>query len=140
MAFRRTAFDVWPGFNERLGLGTLIRGCAEHNAFFELIKRGHRIVFTPDAIVNHPFPETLSEARKRSGRDLEAAFAYMTFLFFEESRYRLKLIQFLARAIARRGLLLAKSPIYSRRHELKALVAGFRQYLKHRVEAKSVRA
>jgi hypothetical protein len=140
MAFRRKAFDVWPGFNERLGLGTLIRGCAEHNAFFELIKRGHRIVFTPAAVVHHPFPETLVDARRRSGRDLEAAFAYITYLFFEESHYRGQLISFLTRAVIRRLLLLSQNPIYSRIHEAKALIAGLRQYFKHRFEAKSARA
>src|SRR5262249_22229023 len=58
MAFRRSIFETWPGFNEWLGLGTPIRGSEEHNAFFELIKRGHRIIFTPAAVVQHPFPET----------------------------------------------------------------------------------
>src|SRR5262245_10366738 len=81
MAFRRKIFDCWGGFNERLGLGAAVPGSEEHNAFFELIKRGYRVVFTPRSIVHHPFPETPEEAQKRSFRYVEAGFAYMTLLF-----------------------------------------------------------
>jgi cellulose synthase/poly-beta-1,6-N-acetylglucosamine synthase-like glycosyltransferase len=102
MAFRRRAFDIWPGFDVRLGLGGAVAGSDEHNAFFELIRRGHRIVFTPSAIVHHPFPATLKEARERSFRNLKAALAYMALLFIEQPRHRMSLAGFIARSVIRR--------------------------------------
>ena len=125
MAFRRKAFEIWPGFDVRLGLGGTIEGSDEHNAFFELIQRGSRIVFTPAAIVYHPFPTTLKEARARSFRNLRAAFAYMTLLFVEQPRYRIPLARFLARSIFRRILGKATNVIHSRRHELVAIAGSF---------------
>ena len=43
MAFRRCVFDIWPGFDERLGRGAVIDGGEEHYAFFSLLDRGYRI-------------------------------------------------------------------------------------------------
>jgi cellulose synthase/poly-beta-1,6-N-acetylglucosamine synthase-like glycosyltransferase len=102
MAFRRRAFDIWPGFDVRLGLGGAVAGSDEHNAFFELIRRGHRIVFTPGAIVYHPFPTTQEEARDRSFRNLKAVLVYMALLFIEQPRYRTSLAGFIFRAVVRR--------------------------------------
>jgi hypothetical protein len=94
MAVRRKSFDHWPGFNERLGLGTAVPGSADYYALFEIMKRGHRVVFTPAAIVHHPLPSTLAEARARSFRGLQASIAYMSFLFVEEPPYRRELLSY----------------------------------------------
>ncbi len=138
MAFRRKVFDMWSGFDVRLGLGGAIEGSDEHNAFFELIKRGYRIVFTPKAIVCHPFPTTAKEARARSLRDLRAGFAYMTLLFVEQPGYRFLLIRFLARSAFRRILGKASSSIHSRRHEFVA-VAGSLHYWRSRRDRSGAR-
>jgi cellulose synthase/poly-beta-1,6-N-acetylglucosamine synthase-like glycosyltransferase len=132
MAFRREKLELLGGFNERLGLGTSVRGSEEHYAFFELVKRGHRIAFTPTAVVQHPFPESLQDARKRAARCGEGSFAYMAFLFFEEPNYRGPLVRFLARAILRRLTRRRRSPIRSRRHEVSWLFKGLRHYLRSR--------
>jgi cellulose synthase/poly-beta-1,6-N-acetylglucosamine synthase-like glycosyltransferase len=95
MAFRRRAFEVWPGFDERLGRGTPLHGAEEHYAFFALIDRGYRVVYTPQAVVAHPYPYRLQDLQARHLKDLTAAAGYMTFLFFEEPRYRYRILKYL---------------------------------------------
>jgi GT2 family glycosyltransferase len=103
MAVRREAFDLWPGFHERLGRGTLIGGGEEHHAFFSLIDRGYRVVYAPDARVHHPYPSTAAEFRRRHLRDLAATSAYMTLLLVEEPRYRARTLRYIAEwALGRR--------------------------------------
>src|SRR5262249_43527220 len=98
MAFRRKAFEVRPGFHESLGRGTVVHGSEEHYAFFELIRRGHRIAFTPSAIVYHPLINDPKKARAKQLKDLCAATAYMTFFFMEQPQYRIPLMRFLVSA------------------------------------------
>lgn len=99
MAFRRSAFDVWPGFDERLGAGASLPGGEEHHAFFALIDRGYRVVYTPLAVVRHPYPPTLPELRARYLKSLTAAAGYLTFLFFEEPRYRWAAAKYVVQAL-----------------------------------------
>src|SRR5262249_36671079 len=134
MAFRRKVFDSWSGFNERLGLGAAVCGGEEHNAFFELIKRGHRVVFTPRSVVQHPFPETSDDARKWSFRCIEAGGGYMARLFFEEPDYRRHLLSFVRKALTRR-IRTRRNPLLTRWQELQAFVSGFRLYWHYRQNA-----
>jgi hypothetical protein len=99
MAFRRYAFDVWPGFDERLGRGAPLHGGEEHHAFFSLIDRGFRVVYTPMAVARHPYPRTMKDLRARHLRDLSSATAYMTFMFAEEPRYRRVLARYVYEAL-----------------------------------------
>jgi cellulose synthase/poly-beta-1,6-N-acetylglucosamine synthase-like glycosyltransferase len=96
MAFRRRAFDVWEGFNERLGRGTILDGGEEPYAFFSLIERGYRVVYAPRAVVYHSAPESVEELRAGHLKVFTDAVAYMTLLFFEHPRYRGVLLKFLA--------------------------------------------
>jgi len=98
MAFRRAAFDVWPGFDERLGRGAALEASEEHYAFFCLLDRGYRAVFTPEAFGHHPLPRTLADLRTRRLRDLTAATAYFTFLFVEQPRYRWRVLKYVLEA------------------------------------------
>ena len=98
MALRRRAFDFWPGFDERLGRGTTMGEGEGPYALFSLIDRGHRAVYTPYAVVRHPYPRTMQELRARHVRSLSAASAYMTFLLVEEPRYRWAVIRYVAEA------------------------------------------
>jgi cellulose synthase/poly-beta-1,6-N-acetylglucosamine synthase-like glycosyltransferase len=134
MAFRRKVFDSWDGFNERLGLGTAVCGSEEHNAYFELIKRGHRVVFTPRSVVQHPFPETSDDARKRSFRYAEAGCAYMARLFLEEPAYRRQLLSFVRKALTRR-IRRRRNPLLTCWQELRAFVGGVRLYWHYRHDA-----
>lgn len=99
MAFRRSAFKVWPGFNERLGRGTLLHGGEEQYAFFSLVDRGYRVVYTPYAVVRHPISHNLQELRTRYLKDLRAATGYMTLLLVEEPRYRRATLKYITEGI-----------------------------------------
>jgi cellulose synthase/poly-beta-1,6-N-acetylglucosamine synthase-like glycosyltransferase len=90
MAIRRSVLRTWPGFDERLGRGTRVGtvGMEEHYAFFSLIDRGYRVVYTPGARVRHPFPQTDAEMRSRHLSQLTAASFHCTLLLAEEPRYR----------------------------------------------------
>lgn len=93
MAFRRQAFAIWPGFDERLGRGAILGGCEEHHAFFSLIDQGYRVVYTPGAVVSHPFARTRSEYRRHQIKDAIAVTAYTTLLLVEQPRYRPALLK-----------------------------------------------
>jgi cellulose synthase/poly-beta-1,6-N-acetylglucosamine synthase-like glycosyltransferase len=102
MAFRRAAFDVWPGFDERLGRGAALDASEEHYAFFCMLDRGYRAVFTPEAIGRHPSPRTPADVRTRRLRDLTASTAYFTFLFVEQPRYRWRVLKYVLEAMRRK--------------------------------------
>jgi len=87
LALRRQAFNVWPGFDERLGRGAPLPGSEEHHAFFELIDRGYRVIYTPQAVLWHPCPRTWDELRTRYLKMVASAAGYITLLFVEEPRY-----------------------------------------------------
>jgi hypothetical protein len=94
MAFRRTAFDVWPGFDEHLGRGTVLNGGEEHYAFFRLIEHGYRVVYNPEAVVRHPSPLTVQECRSRHLNVLATATAYITRLAVEHPSCRKALARY----------------------------------------------
>jgi cellulose synthase/poly-beta-1,6-N-acetylglucosamine synthase-like glycosyltransferase len=90
MAIRRSALRTWPGFDERLGRGTRVGavGMEEHYAFFSLIDGGYRVIYTPSALVRHPFPQTDAELRSRHLGQLTAASFHCTLLLAEQPGYR----------------------------------------------------
>jgi hypothetical protein len=95
MAFRRSAFQVWPGFDVRLGRGSVLYGGEEHHAFFSLLARGYCIAYTPHAVVRHPYPSSLRALRVRHLRDLAAHSAYVALLINEAPGYRLATLRYL---------------------------------------------
>ena len=102
MAFRRDAFALWPGFRESLGHGTPIPGNEEHYAFFQLVRLGHTLAYTPDAVVRHPFPETMDELRRLELRNATRLGGYATLLLVEEPEHRRDVLRFLRAAAVRR--------------------------------------
>lgn len=95
MAFRRQAFDLWPGFDERLGRGAPLWGGEEHYAFFSLIDRGYRVVYTPKAVVRHPYPHPAVDLRARYPMSYAALAGYLTLLLFEEPPHRRATIKYI---------------------------------------------
>lgn len=96
MAFRRSLFDSWKGFDERIGAGTLLHGGEEGTAFSELVRLGHRIVYTPDALVLHPSAlPPQNEMSKRYRSALTAQTAYLTLLLMELKGYRLRVLRYI---------------------------------------------
>jgi hypothetical protein len=103
MAFRRHLFDSWEGFDERIGAGTLIHGAEEGKAFADVLERGHRVIYTPDALVIHPASLPGQEAMEaRYLASLSAQTAYLTLLLVEERRHRKRLMVYLLSALLRR--------------------------------------
>jgi cellulose synthase/poly-beta-1,6-N-acetylglucosamine synthase-like glycosyltransferase len=88
MAFRRQSFDLWRGFHEEFGKGARLMFAEEHHAFFSLISLGYKVVYTPYAVIHHPYPQTVGEIYERQTRRLMAAAGYLTMMFFEEPSYR----------------------------------------------------
>ncbi|VEG29537.1 glycosyltransferase family 2 protein [Actinomyces howellii] len=63
MAFRREVLDLIGPFDERLGAGTRTAGGEDLDAFARVLRSGHAIVQTPDAVVWHTHRPTLGGLR-----------------------------------------------------------------------------
>lgn len=134
MALRRTAFEVWPGFNERIDRGTPVHGGGEHHAFFSLVDRGFAVAYSPRAVVRHPFAPTMEVLRRRHLQDLTASTAYFTMLLVEEPRHRKATLRYLLDGIRGRGRSWRDNtdphpPIVSRAARIGALALGPVRYL-----------
>ena len=101
LVFRRTAFDIWPGFCEELGVGARIGGGEEHHAFFSLVALGYRVAYLPDAAVSHPCPTNYKEFQDRYFYSLSAQVGYMAFLLAQQPRYRLRLSKYFLQGVFR---------------------------------------
>lgn len=129
MAFRRSVFERWPGFDVRLGRGQVLNTGEEDYAFFTLIERGFRVSFTPAARVYH---DTTSN-------NLVEAAVYLTFLWFEERRYRPAMMRFIRRSAMssphawRPTVGSEKSQTQSRLQKVAATLRGFKIYLQFRL-------
>jgi cellulose synthase/poly-beta-1,6-N-acetylglucosamine synthase-like glycosyltransferase len=137
MAFRRSAFESWPGFDERLGLGAPLEGSEEHYALFELVAREYSVVYTPDAVVRHPYPPDMSSLQKRFYKAMVASRGHMMMLFVEQPRYRRELIAYVLRGALNRkrawiGDRASSSIILPLGQRLRATFAGARRYLQAR--------
>ncbi|MDB4917789.1 MAG: glycosyl transferase family 2 [Gemmatimonadetes bacterium] len=103
MAFRRGDFNEWTGFDERLGRGAPITSYEEHEAFLAYLLRGRRVVYTPDALVTHPVPDTWA-AFERFRRDTRTAYvAYLLLLFAKHPAARGPMWRWLRRRLRRTG-------------------------------------
>lgn len=65
MAFRRAALLALGGFDPALGAGTRARGGDDLSAFFEVIYRGHRLVYEPRAVVRHRHAGSLAALKRQ---------------------------------------------------------------------------
>ena len=100
LAIRRSVFQRWRGFDERLGPGTFIPGQEEQRAFLQLIELGYRLVYTPAASVIHPLPlRSSAELRRRSLRRMQAWSAYLTLLIVEDRRYCREIFGYIVRKL-----------------------------------------
>src|SRR5258708_350731 len=143
MALRRTAFASWPGFEESIGRGMPVNGGEEHYAFFSLIERGHRVAYTPGAMVFHPEKALTREVKLHS---LTAASAYAAFVAVRHPRHIGRIAKFFVEAAlgrkrrwraGGRGTVLAGIP---RRRACAAALAGLPLYWRSReAQPESVR-
>jgi glycosyltransferase involved in cell wall biosynthesis len=90
MALRGSVFQQWEGFEPELGRGTPLRafpwsevlacGSDDCYAVLQIVERGYKFVYTPDALVRHPFPHTVDELRAFHFRMLRGWGLYAGFL------------------------------------------------------------
>jgi GT2 family glycosyltransferase len=64
MAFRREAFKVNGGFDQRYGWGCPFGGCEDIEIFYRTLKSGHGLVYEPAASLRHKHRFTAEEVFK----------------------------------------------------------------------------
>jgi GT2 family glycosyltransferase len=102
MAFRRAAFERWGGFDLRLGRGTPLDVGEETYAFTKLVQLGYKVVYTPDAVVQHPYRPPKEDMLSRRIRSRASVTGYLTFLLFEEPRYALQTLLYMRQRLCGR--------------------------------------
>lgn len=112
MAFRRALFGRSVKFDERLGRGQLLDGGEDHVIFVSLITGGHRIAHLPDAVIRHPYPADPEVLHVRQFQGLRTTIAYLMFLLQEFPAHRGEIAGFLARAILKRVIGIARGNAY----------------------------
>jgi O-antigen biosynthesis protein len=78
MAFRRSEFLDLGGFDETLGAGTPVPGAEDTAAFYDVMRRGHTVVYEPAAFVRHDHyrePDQLQRQLHGYGVGLTAFYA-----------------------------------------------------------------
>lgn len=104
MALRRSAMTWWKGFDERLGRGAPLMAGEETYAFASILKAGYAVVYTPDAVVEHPFAPPDDDIVPRRLQSRSALTAYATFLLMEEPRQASQVLRYLLRRVFRRPI------------------------------------
>ena len=118
IALRRAVFRNWKGFDQRLGVGTLIEGGEELKAFFELVDLGYRLVYAPRSVVRHTFPRSQEQICQRALRLIEASAAYLVLSLCERPAYRKETWGYIKRKLKR------VKQIYSFSSVKQALIPG----------------
>ncbi|OKJ99786.1 glycosyl transferase family 2 [Streptomyces sp. CB03234] len=80
MAFRATALNGVGGFDPATGTGTPARGGDDLYAFVRVLAAGHRLHYTPDALVRHHHRETWQDLRDQAYGYGAGLTAYLTAL------------------------------------------------------------
>jgi glycosyltransferase involved in cell wall biosynthesis len=97
MGFRRAAFELLNGFDQRLGLPDAAG--EEQFAVFNLVDRGFKAAYVPDAVVTHPTSCTVEGLRRRYFAACSYAISYILFFFVHVPQHRRKLLKFLFEAL-----------------------------------------
>jgi hypothetical protein len=100
MAFRTSVLDEMGGFDSALGAGTGARGGDDLAAFFEVILRGYRLVYEPEAIVHHPLHRDDGALRRQVYGYGVGLTAYLTKCFVDRPRLLAPAARQLPRAAA----------------------------------------
>jgi glycosyltransferase involved in cell wall biosynthesis len=79
-------------FSELLGSGVPVGGAEEQLLFFQIIDSGGTIVFEPDAIVYHEYPQEEASSKKRSLRNSASRIAFLVLLLLKGKKHRLQLL------------------------------------------------
>jgi len=105
MALRKRACTPGKFFDERLGRGGPFEIGDVSYAFASILSRGHRVVYTPSAVVHHPLP-----SRAAIDSDARNSFSFWLLLFSEFPKQRLNLIRVLSRRLCGKSLEWKRNP------------------------------
>jgi glycosyltransferase involved in cell wall biosynthesis len=87
-------------FSQLLGSGVPAGGAEEEMLFFQVIKGGWTIVFEPDAIVFHEYPQEEAPSKKRKLRNSTSRIAFLILLLFKGGYERGPLLVHAAKRIS----------------------------------------
>jgi hypothetical protein len=65
------------------------------------VHRGYRVVYTPAAVVRHPFPDTWAELCEYHIEALEESAGLLAYLFVEEPTFRRVILRYILRRLPR---------------------------------------
>ena len=138
MAVRRSAFERVGGFHLLLGPGAPLLLSEEYYLYFALVGLGYRGVYTPKAVVYHPYLTLEEDRGRRYLVSRTAGSAFVTFLLAQHPEHVPAILQYIGRRLSgqrsawgRPGFL-PRPPGVSRWQALKAILAGSVLYLRHR--------
>lgn len=130
MMLRRSVFNRWPGFDLRLGRGSIIPGAEEHLACFQLIELGYSCAYARDAVVQHPSLTSAAELRRFEIQMIQIASAYLAMLFKEYPPHRWEMVRRLVnrtlRGASKRTAQAMPSPSISQAKQVFAVLQGLR--------------
>ena len=136
MAVRRLAFQQVGGFDLLLGPGAPLLLSEEYYLYFSLLRLGHRGVYTPRAVVHHPYLTVEEDRGHRYLVSRTAGSAFVAFLLARHPGRTPAILQYVLRRLSgqrspwgRPGLL-PRPPGVSRWQSLKAILAGVVLYLR----------
>jgi O-antigen biosynthesis protein len=144
-ALRRSVLSAWGGFDERLGRGAPLDAGEEMHAYFSLVRAGHRVVYTPDAVARHPAPASFLELRQRILHGAVTASAYLALLFAEYPEQRPQVVRYVAEALRgqerqwRPKPASARTAVVPRWRERLAWLLGPWSYLRMRIRTRTPR-
>jgi cellulose synthase/poly-beta-1,6-N-acetylglucosamine synthase-like glycosyltransferase len=138
MTFRLSAFELWPGFDPRLGRGAPLYAGEEEHAFLALVDRGYRIVYAPQAKVLHPYPSSMEEVRSRQLQTRASQTAFFSLIAIEQPRHIPAMARYLKRRLMREPRDWRPPPVQTsigipRLREISAALSGFWLYGRTRI-------
>ena len=101
MVFKHELFDAGFGFRESLGAGAPLGAAEELNAFFRIIRDGHRVAYVPEAIVRHDEPNNQGSRRAQEIDGARRYSAYLSMLLVEEPEFRGRTSRHILEALGR---------------------------------------
>ena len=102
VAFRRDVFERFGYFDQRFGPGTRIRTGDDTELFFNVLRRGGRILFEPRAVVTHSWPTDWKAFRRSIFRAACSHTAILTKYYLQEPSLRREILRYTASRILRR--------------------------------------
>lgn len=110
MAFRTSALRAVGGFDPATGTGTPARGGDDLYAFVRILGAGHRLRYTPDALVWHHHRETWQDLRNQAYGYGAGLTAYLTALLCRRPALLPALLAKLPRGLAHARAITAHRP------------------------------